>query len=97
MAHFGVSALAPEAAGDVQKAAKVAGENRVGSRGNDITDFIRDHADGNVREYLTQKVPPNPRQQTSASAISVTLAPIVRSRRRGCSLMPSSRRPEQLS
>ncbi|MNW06474.1 hypothetical protein D3C71_2028920 [compost metagenome] len=47
--------------------------------------------------YLTQKVPPKP-QQTSAPGSSFSVSPsTVASRRRGCSLMPSSRRPEQLS
>ena len=47
--------------------------------------------------YLTQNVPPKP-QHTSASCISFRSSPCtLASSLRGCALMPSSRRPEQLS
>jgi hypothetical protein len=50
-----------------------------------------------MSEYFTQKVPPKP-QQTSESVISLTSTPLtLPSSLRGCSLMPSSRNPEQES
>ena len=57
-----------------------------------LSDAMRTEISG----YFTQNVPPKP-QQISGSAISTTWAPTASSSLRGCCLMPSSRRPEQLS
>ena len=58
-----------------------------------LSDTIRVEISG----YLTQNVPPKP-QHTSGSAISTSSSPAtLRSKSRGCGLMPSSRSPEQLS
>jgi hypothetical protein len=90
-------ALALEPARHVQKAAEIAGGERAGPGGGDVGRLVLHHPrrDGG---YLTQQnVPPKP-QQVSGSRISMRSTPgMESSRRRGCALTPSSRRPEQLS
>ncbi len=96
VAHPHRAAQALQLARHVEQAAEIAGQQRVGAGRGDIGRFVAHHA-FDISGYLTQNVPPKP-QQTSGVAISLSRSPSTDpSRRRGCSLTPSSRRPEQES
>ncbi len=88
---------ARQLAGHVEEAAEIAGEHRIGAGRGDVGGLVGHHLVGDFRIFDAERAAEAAADLGARQLLEASARRPRRSRRRGCALTPSSRRPEQAS